>query len=116
MTKRELAKKWVNGYTVAGAAAVIAAIIPGSTSVLLMGIEARMCLHIGMIYRGSNYSWKEALAASGAVGLACVAGKLVALEALNLIPFAGWAAKSVVAGTVIKTLGEAIIQYYESNS
>ena len=74
-----------------------------------------MCLHIGQIYRGPSYSMKDALGAAGAVGLACIAGKIAALELLNLVPFAGWAAKAAVAGTIIKGLGAAIIAYYEAN-
>lgn len=111
--KKTKAQSWVNGYAVTGAGIVIAAVIPGSTSVALMSLEATMCFHIGKIYRGSDYEWKEAVAVAGAVGLAAVAGKLIALEALTLLPFAGWAAKAPIAGGIIKALGEAIISYYE---
>lgn len=111
--KKTQAKNWVNGYAVTGAGIVIAAVIPGSTSAALMALEATMCFHIGKIYRGSNYKWTEATAAAGAVGLAAVAGKLIALEALTFVPFAGWAAKAPIAGGIIKVLGEAIISYYE---
>lgn len=111
--KKSQAQSWVNGYAVTGAGIVIAAVVPGATSAVLMTLEATMCFHIGKIYRGSDYKWKEATAAAGAVGLAAVAGKLIALEALTLIPFAGWAAKAPIAGGIIKVLGEAIIDYYE---
>ena len=50
---------------------------------------------------------------SAVVGLAAVVGKIAALEALNLIPLAGWAVKAPVAGAVIKGLGEAIIFHFE---
>ncbi len=115
MTKRELATNWVNGYAVTGAAVVIVAVFPGSTAVALMGIEGKMCLHIGQIYRGPDYSMKDALGAAAAIGLVCVAAKIEALELLNLIPFAGWGAKAALAGAVIKGLGAAIIEYYEAN-
>lgn len=38
---------------------------------------------------------------------------MVALEAANAVPIAGWAVKGTIAGGVIKTLGEAIITRYE---
>lgn len=114
-SKRQLARNWVNSYAIGGTAVVVAAIFPGSTSVALMGIEAKMCLHIGQIYRGPQYSMGDALGATAAVGFACVLGKIAALEALNWLPWAGWAAKAAIAGAVIKGLGEAIIEYYETN-
>ncbi|MBL8889974.1 MAG: hypothetical protein JNL67_08345 [Planctomycetaceae bacterium] len=113
--QRQLARSWVNSYAIGGTALVVAAVFPGSTSVALMGIEAKMCLHIGQIYRGPQYSMRDAFGAAAAVGLACVLGKIAALEALNWIPWAGWAAKAAIAGAVIKGLGEAIIEYYETH-
>ena len=73
-----------------------------------------MCYEIGKIYRGDNFTMGEAVRVAAAVGIAAVAGQLVALEALNLIPLAGWAVKGAVAGGIIKGLGEAIILHYES--
>ena len=52
-------------------------------------------------------------AAARVIGLLAVTAPLLAMEALNAIPFAGWAVKGGIAGGVIKTLGEAIITYYE---
>jgi len=115
MTKRERAQEWVNGYAVTGAVIVVAAVFPGSTAVALMGIEGKMCLHIGQIYRGPDYSMKDALGAAAAVGIVCVAAKIAALEMMNMVPFVGWAGKAVLAGGVIKGLGTAIIEYYEAN-
>jgi len=112
-SKRERAKTWVNGYAVTGAAVVIAAIFPGSTSAALMAIEADMCFELGKIYRGDDFTFSEAVAASSAIGLLAAAGKIAALEALNLVPGAGWAAKAAIAGGLIKALGESIIAYYE---
>ena len=107
------ARRWVNGYTVAGTGVVIAAVIPGSTSAALIAMESHMCYQIGKIYRGDDYTMQEAYAAARVVGLVAVAAQLIAMELLNTIPFAGWAVKAGVAGGVIKTLGEAIIAYYE---
>jgi uncharacterized protein (DUF697 family) len=112
-SKNEKARTWVNGYAVAGAAAVAAAVFPGSTSLALVAIETHMCYQIGKIYRGDEYSMAEAVAAAGLVELASIAGKLAALEALNLLPFAGWIVKAPVAAGVIKGLGEVIIAHYE---
>ena len=113
MTKKDRARKWVNGYSVAGAAIVIAAVVPGTSSAALVTIEIQMCYKIGKIYRGDDYKWEEADAVASVVGLAAVVGKLAALEALNLVPLAGQVAKASIAVGIIKGLGEAIIAFYE---
>jgi len=112
-SKSDKARIWVNSYAIVGAAIVIAAVVPGTTSAALIAIEGHMCYQIGKIFRGDDYTMGEAAAAAGVIGLASVAGKLVALELLNFVPFAGWAAKALVAGSVIKLLGEAVIAHYE---
>lgn len=109
----EKARQWVNGYAVSGAALVAAAVFPGATSAALMAIEGRMCYHIGKIFNGEEYTMGDAVAVAGVVGLASMVGKIAALEALNLVPVAGWIVKAPVAGAVIKGLGEAIIAHYE---
>jgi len=114
--KQQRARAWVNGYTAAGTAIVIAAVFPGSTSAALIVMETHMCLQIGKIYKGEHYSMREAASAARVIGLVAVAAKLVALEALNAVPFAGWAVKGVVAGGVIKALGESIIAHYEKQT
>ena len=113
LDKQSKARNWVNGYAIAGAAIVVAAVFPGASSVALMGIEIHMCLEIGRIYRGDNFTMGEATAAAGVVGLAAVVGKILALEALTLIPFAGMPAKAAIAAAIIKGLGESIIAHYE---
>ncbi|SEO51084.1 hypothetical protein [Mucilaginibacter sp. OK283] len=112
-SKKEKAQIWVNGYAIAGAAAVAAAVFPGSTSAALIAIEGHMCYMIGKIYRGDDYSMSEGIAVAGVIGLASVGAKIVALEALNFVPFAGWAVKAPIAGGVIKGLGEVIISHYD---
>lgn len=112
-TKAQKARVWVDGYAIAGAALVIAAVVPGATSAALIVIEGTMCYQIGKIYKGDEYTMGEAVATAGVVGLAAVVGKIAALEALNLLPIAGWAVKAPVAGGVIKALGEAIIMHFE---
>ncbi len=112
-SKAERARVWVDGFAIGGAALVAAAVVPGATSAALIVIEGTMCLQIGKIYKGDDYTMGEAVATAGVVGLAAVVGKIAALEALNLIPLAGWAIKAPVAGAVIKGLGEAIIYHFE---
>lgn len=112
--RKERARAWVNNYSVLGAGIVMAAVFPGSTALALATMETHMCYEIGKIYRGGVYSMEEAAAAAAAVGIAVIAGPIIALEALTWIPFAGWAAKGAAAGAVIKALGEAIIHHYES--
>lgn len=115
-TKIERARAWVNSYAVIGTGVVIAAVVPGSTSAALSAMEAHMCFEIGKIYRGDNFTMMEAVRVAAAVGIAAIAGQMAALEALNLIPVAGWAVKGAIAGGIIKALGEAIIHHYESVS
>lgn len=116
MYKQEEARTWVNSFTAAGVAIVVAAILPGTTATALIAIEGTMCYEIGKIYRGSDYSMSNAIAAAGAIGLAAISGQIIALEALNLIPGPGWLIKGATAGTVIKCLGEAVIAYFENNN
>jgi uncharacterized protein (DUF697 family) len=117
MNKKEKARQWVHGYMAAGTAIVVAAIIPGATSVALSALELTMCYHVGRIYRGDGYSWNDARVAAKVIGVAALAAKgaaVVALEALNFAPGLGWMAKGPIAAGVIKGLGEATIAYYES--
>ena len=113
MSKREEAKNWVHGYTAAGAAIVVAAVVPGSPSVALIGLEATMAYHIGQIYNGL-FTMDDAIEVAKRVGLAAVLGKMAALEALNFVPFAGWAVKAPIAAVVIEILGDSIIEYFEN--
>jgi uncharacterized protein (DUF697 family) len=113
MTNADRARKWVNGYTATGTALAIAAIIPGSTTLVLCGLEQTMCYQIGKIYKGDSYRLSDAVQVAGVVGIAGLLGKAIALEGLNLIPFAGWAAKAAVAGSIIKAMGELVIKHYE---
>jgi len=113
--KRELAMNWIHGYTAVGVGIVIAAIVPGSTSVALLGLEATMAFHIGKIYK-DLFTMDDALKVAREVGLAAVIGKVAALEALNFVPFAGWAVKAPIAGVVIELLGHSIIQHFENET
>ncbi|WP_213806527.1 DUF697 domain-containing protein [Granulicella sp. dw_53] len=116
LSKKARAKKWVNGYSVTGAAVAAAAIIPGATSLALLTLETTMVLHIGRIYRGEQFSKEDAIAVVGAAGFMGTVGlgAKVAMEGLTFFPVIGWAIKGGIAGSVIKTLGELIIKYFES--
>lgn len=113
-SKADRARAWITTYMVIGTGVVIAAVVPGSTSAALAAMEAHMCFEIGKIYRGDGFTAAEGFRVAAAVGVATVAAQVLALEALNLIPFAGWAVKGAIAGGIIKALGEAIILHYES--
>ena len=113
LDKKAQARRWVNGYTVAGTAIVVAAIVPGSTSAALVAMEVHMCYEIGKIYRGKIYTLKDAARAAKVIGLVALAAQIVALEALDFVPFAGWAVKGGLAGGIIKTMGETVIAFYE---
>lgn len=113
-SKKERARVWVHSYMALGTGIVIAAVVPGATTLALTTMEGHMCYEIGKIYRGENFTLAEATRTAAAVGIAAVLGKIAALEALNFVPFAGWAVKGAVAGGIIKGLGEAIIAHYEA--
>ena len=115
-SKRARSKKWVNGYALTGGGVAAAAIIPGATSAALFTLETTMVLHIGRIYRGQQFSKEDAVAVVGAAGFMGTVGlgSKIAMEGLNFFPVVGWAIKGGIAGSVIKTLGELIIKYFES--
>jgi len=73
-----------------------------------------MCYEIGKIYRGENFTMREAARTAAVVGIACVAGKGLALELLNWLPGYGWLVKGGVATSTIKLMGEAIIKHFEA--
>ena len=116
MTPREKAKDYVTKHTATAVAVVLAtALIPGSASVVLIAQEGIMCYQIAKIY-GNDISFEEAKIIAGSIGLASVAGQLVALEATILTgPFA-FLIKPGIAATIVKILGDQIINYFEKNS
>jgi uncharacterized protein (DUF697 family) len=114
--KKAKAKKWVNGYAIAGGSVAAAAIIPGGATAALFTLETTMVLHIGRIYRGAHFSKEDAVAVVGAAGFMGTVGlgSKVAIEGLTFFPVIGWAIKGGIAGSVIKALGEGIIKYFDS--
>src|SRR5262249_11920688 len=94
------------------ATVVVTAIIPGAATGILCTLEATMCYQIGKIY-GHKMTAADTAAAAGVVGLAAVAGNIVALEAAILAgPFA-LAVKPVIAGVIVNKLGQLVIKHFE---
>jgi uncharacterized protein (DUF697 family) len=113
-TKSEIAREWINEYSKSGGAISVAAVVvPGFTTTAMGTILTHLCYQIGKIFKGDEYSYTEAVEVSKLIGLSSITGQLVSLEALNFIPFLGWAAKSVILYGLIKTLGNTIIEHYE---
>jgi len=115
VSKKDNARAWVNGYSITGAGIVIAAVIPGTSSLALVAIEATMAFHIGQIYK-KDFTQADGVEVATKVGIAIVAGNIASLEALNFLPIMGWVAKAPLAAAIIKILGEAIIAYFEKES
>lgn len=113
LEQRQKAESWVNGYTATAVGAVCTtALIPGAASLLLCALEGTMCFQIGKIYC-SDWSLGEAKAAAGVVGLASLAGKIVALEAAILAaPFA-FALKPAIAAAIVKIMGQLVVKHFE---
>ncbi|WP_373535462.1 hypothetical protein [Microcoleus sp.] len=112
-SQRERARNWVNGNTAAAVAVVCGtALVPGAAAVILLSQEAIMAYHIGSIYK-SEFSQQDAAALAGEIGLAAVAGKVLALEAAILAGPAAFLIKPAIAAGIVKLLGEAIIAYCE---
>lgn len=113
MTRADKAREWVNGYTAGAVGTVLAtALIPGAATAVLCSLEATMCYQIGMLYR---HDWKmsDAIATAGVIGLASLAAKIAALEAAILAgPFA-FVIKPVIAGGIVKAMGELVIKHFE---
>lgn len=115
MTPQEKATIYVNRHSAVAAGVVVAtALVPGAAATILIGQEAIMAYQIAQIY-GIDMTKTQAAGVATSIGLAAVAGKIVALEAAILTgPFA-FAIKPVIATAIVKILGEQIIDYFELN-
>lgn len=92
---------WSNGFI---------GFVPGST-LILTPKQWRMVAKVAEIYGVESYDTSALVTAIGAA----TAGK-AASEFLSAIPIIGWAAKGVIAGSVTKACGEAIIEYMRPKS
>ena len=101
------ARRVVNTWAVAAAGV---GWIPGSM-LALGALDAKLVGDVAKAYHVQSYSIESVVAAVGA----SVSGKLAA-ELLSLVPVFGWLAKSGVAASVTKALGEALIAYMRERS
>ena len=115
MSNREKAERYVKGHTATAVGVVVAtALIPGAASAVLLAQEAVMAYQIARIY-GQNITQGEATAIAAGIGLAAVAGQVLALEAAILTGPGAFFIKPVIAGGIVKILGGQIINYFENN-
>ncbi|BAY77064.1 hypothetical protein NIES25_35220 [Nostoc linckia NIES-25] len=112
-SKKKEAQAWVAGYSGGAGALGALGVIPGTTTVSISGMQITMAYHIGRIYRGNNFGFAEATAVCLQVGLNAIVGRLMAYELIGLLPIAGWAIKSGVAGSVTAIMGNTLIDYFE---
>lgn len=115
MTNRGRAKKYVDGHALTAAGLVLGtALVPGGASAVLLAQEAVMAHQIAKIY-GKKITKNEADAIAAKIGLASVAGKILALEAAILSGPAAFLIKPGIAMAIVKILGEQIINYFDEN-
>lgn len=116
MTNREKATQYVNGHTAAAVGVVLAtALVPGAASAVLLAQEAVMAHQIARIF-GRDISESEARGVATKIGLAAVAGKIVALEAAILTGPGAFFIKPAIATGIVKILGQKIIDYFEQDA
>jgi uncharacterized protein (DUF697 family) len=111
MLCREKAREWVHMFA-AGGAAWSTIPVPMSTTAGLVAAETQMIYVIGRIY-GERLDGTDMAVAAGGLGLAGMGLKVVAIEACNFVPVAGWAVKGVIAASAIEGIGAVIIRHYE---
>ena len=110
-TSKEKAQRLVHRYAAFGTAWAVLP-VPGATSTGLAALEAHMIYWIARYY-GETPSHTDVIMTMSGLELASVALKTVAIEGANLIPVAGWGVKGVIAGSVVETIGAAIIHHFE---
>lgn len=108
---KERAREWVHMFA-AGGAAWAAIPVPMSTTTGLVAAEAQMIYWIGRIYGERLDAGEMAVIASG-LGLTGMGLRVIAAEACNFIPVAGWVVKSSIAATAIEGIGALIIRHFE---
>jgi uncharacterized protein (DUF697 family) len=78
----------------------------------LAAADVKIVNDVAKAFGVTNFSIEEVTAAIGA----SVTGKVVAGELLSFFPGLGWIAKSAVAGSVTKAVGEIIVRYFKERS
>ncbi|MGZ4430048.1 MAG: DUF697 domain-containing protein [Gaiellales bacterium] len=89
----------------------LAVFVPGADLPALTAVQVRMVLQIGACY-GKHISADRGLELLGVLG-AGFGFRAIARELLDVVPVAGWAAKSGIAYAGTKTLGRAAVEYFE---
>ena len=84
--------------------------VPGS-ALALGAADYAMIRSVAQAFSVTNYNAEAVVAIMAASGTG-----LMASEALSFIPIAGWAVKAVVAGGIMKGMGEAVIKYFRERS
>ena len=98
--------KWAIGFA-------SVAWIPGSHYVMTGG-DLTMVVQVGSIY-GVDMDKTTAANVFTTIAAPLVGSKL-AHSALDFVPILGWAAKSAIAASVTKVVGEALIAYFDDCS
>lgn len=112
--RRSKAEAWVNGYTGAAVAAVLAvAIVPGAATAVLCRWKQQCAIKLAKCMSTTG-QWEKPQA--GVVGLASLFGHIAAMEAAILTgPFA-FAIKPAIAAGVLKSMGTLVIKHFEDAS
>ena len=103
---RSVINKWAMGF--AGIAW-----LPGS-QLALSGGDVLMVIQVGKIY-GFDLDKTEALGILTSIA-ATITGRTIVHSLLDFVPVIGWGAKPVVAASVTKAVGKALIAYFEERS
>ena len=98
-TCKEKAEEYVN-WTIAAGAALAPIPVPFMGTAGLVALESGLVYWIARIY-GETLTKGEVVVLVNSLGVASLGLKFVAMEALNFIPFAGWAMKSSFASGVV---------------
>jgi uncharacterized protein (DUF697 family) len=110
---RQRARATVNKYALGGGGfALLVSPLPGVSQLPLTAAETKLVSDIAKIY---GYSLKGEEVA-GVVGGLLAGGTLLkvgVMEAATFLPGVGWIAKGAVAGSAIKLLGEAAINFFD---
>jgi uncharacterized protein (DUF697 family) len=114
MSRRSKSEDYVDKHTATAVGVVLAtALVPGAASVALLAQEGVMATQIARIY-GRELTKSEVTGIVSHIGLAAVAGKIVALEAAILTGPASFFIKPAIAAGIIKVLGGLLIDYFEN--
>lgn len=103
---RSIIHKWAVGFA-------SVAWIPGSHYLMTAG-DLAMVMQVGSVY-GVDLDRTNAAAVFATVAAPLIGSK-IAHSILDFIPILGWAAKSGVALSVTKVVGEALIKYFHDCS